>query len=47
MDPSGVYGMGVVEVEDETQLLDLINHDPAAAINTYEHYPMRAVMPGR
>jgi uncharacterized protein len=45
-DPAGVYGMGVVEAENEDELLDFMNNDPAAAINRYEHYLMpRAVMP--
>jgi uncharacterized protein YciI len=45
MDPKGVYGMGVVEVENEEQLNEFIKNDPAATINYYEHYPMRAVVP--
>jgi uncharacterized protein YciI len=43
MDPAGVYGMGILEVDSEAQLLALLKNDPAAAINTYEHFPMRAV----
>ncbi|MGZ3778274.1 MAG: YciI family protein [Mucilaginibacter sp.] len=47
-DPAGVYGMGVVEAENEEALLDFINNDPAATINHYEHYLMlRAVLPGK
>jgi len=45
MDPKGVYGVGVVEVETEEQLKELIKNDPATSINRYEYYPMRAVMP--
>ncbi len=45
LDPNGVYGIGVVEVEDEEQLKELIKNDPAATINKYEYYPMRAVTP--
>ncbi len=45
-DPAGVYGMGVVEAENEEELLDFMNNDPAAIINDYEHYLMlRAVLP--
>jgi len=45
-DPAGVYGMGVVEVENEEELIDFMNNDPAATINRYEHYFMpRAVRP--
>ena len=47
-DPAGVYGMGVVEVENEEELIDFINNDPAATINRYEHYFMpRAVRPSK
>jgi uncharacterized protein YciI len=45
MDPKGAYGMGVVEVENEEQLQELTGNDPAAKINTYEYYPMRAITP--
>jgi uncharacterized protein YciI len=46
MDPKGVYGLGVVEVDDEAQVQDIIANDPASQINTYEYYPMRAVLKG-
>jgi uncharacterized protein YciI len=45
LDPLGVYGMGVVEVENEEQLRALTANDPATGINTYEYWPMRAVTP--
>lgn len=45
MDPKEVYGIGVVEVADEQQLKELIKNDPAASINRYEYFPMRAVIP--
>ena len=45
LDPKGVYGMGVIEVENEEQLQELTTNDPAARINTYEYWPMRAVTP--
>lgn len=45
MDPKGAYGMGVVEVEAEEQLLELTKNDPASSINQYEYYPMRAITP--
>ena len=50
MDPKGGYGLGIVEVENEQQLISLIDKDPAAKINKYEYYPMRAVtkiIPGK
>ncbi|HVW13571.1 MAG TPA: YciI family protein [Mucilaginibacter sp.] len=47
-DPAGVYGMGVVEAENEEELADFMNNDPAVSINRYEHYLMlRAVMPSK
>jgi len=44
MDPKEVYGLGIVAVDDETQLAHLIENDPASKINTYEYFPMRAVV---
>ena len=43
MDPKAVYGLGVIEVDDEEQVRTFIENDPASAINTYEYYPMRAI----
>jgi uncharacterized protein YciI len=47
MDPKSIYGVGVVAVDDERQLKELIDNDPATSINDYEYYPMRAVMPAK
>ena len=47
MDPKGPLGMGVVEADDEEQLKEFIRHDPAATINNYEYYLMRAVIPAK
>jgi uncharacterized protein len=42
MDPKGVFGVGIIEVEDESMLADFEKNDPALkAGNTYEVYPMR------
>jgi uncharacterized protein YciI len=46
MDPVGVYGIGVIQAENEDQLRTLIDGDPAKTINRYEYWPMRAVHPG-
>ena len=46
MDPAGVYGIGVIQAENEDQLRTLIDGDPAKTINRYEYWPMRAVHPG-
>ena len=43
-DPKGAYGLGIVGVDTEDELRSLINQDPAGKINSYEYYPMRAVV---
>src|SRR5690348_2433676 len=43
MDPKGVYGTGVVSVENEDHLKQIIADDPANGLNQYEFYPMRAI----
>ena len=43
-DPAGVYGFGVVSAENEQQVKDFINNDPALSINRVEYYPMMAVV---
>jgi len=45
MDPKGVYGLGLVAVDDPAQVNDFIAGDPATAINRYEVFPMMAVTP--
>ena len=42
-DPNGAYGLGVVEVDDEEQLKEILEKDPAVPLNRYEYTPMRAV----
>jgi uncharacterized protein YciI len=44
LDPAGVFGMGIVTVDDEEEVKALIAGDPAGQINYYEYYPMRAVV---
>jgi len=46
MDPKGPYGLGVIAVDDEAEVTAFIANDPASKINTYEFYPMRAVVKG-
>jgi uncharacterized protein YciI len=45
LDREGVYGLGVVAVDDEQEVQDLIANDPASKINNYEYFPIRAVVP--
>ncbi len=44
LDPKGVYGFGIVSVDDEDQLNEFINNDPSLRINTVEYYPMIATV---
>lgn len=45
MDPSGVYGFGVLVVDSEEEVKSFIAGDPAGKINKYEYYLMMAVVP--
>ena len=45
LDPAAVYGLGVIAVDNEQQVKELIDQDPASGINTYEYHPMMAVVP--
>ena len=47
LDPQGGYGLGIVEVENEQQMQDMIASDPANGLNQYEYYLMKAVTPRR
>ncbi len=45
MDPQGVYGIMVYQAEDETEMRELLDHDPANRILRYDVLPMpRAVV---
>jgi len=44
MDPKGGYGVAVVAVDSEEQLNQIVADDPANGMNSYEIYPMRAVI---
>ncbi|WP_018616129.1 YciI family protein [Segetibacter koreensis] len=45
LDPKGVYGLGIIAVDNEEQVKTLIDNDPASAINKYEYHRMMAVVP--
>lgn len=45
LDPKAVYGFGVVAADNEQDVKDFIAGDPANKINSYEYYPMLAVVP--
>lgn len=42
-DPKGGYGVGIVQVDDQHQLNDLIANDPANGLHVYEVHPIRAM----
>lgn len=46
-DPEETYGLGIVAIEDEARLKEIIAQDPAAQINRYEYYPMHAIVSSR
>jgi uncharacterized protein YciI len=47
LDPKEVYGLGIVSVDNEQEVKDLIANDPAGKINKYEYFPIKAVVPTR
>ena len=44
LDPSEVYGLGIVAVDHEQEVKEFIANDPAASINKYEYFPMKAIV---
>ena len=45
MDPKGIYGIGIYNVQDEMEMRRLILMDPANGLLQYEIFPMpRAVL---
>ena len=47
MDPKEVYGLGIIAADNEAEVKEFIANDPAAAINRYEYFPMKAVVKER
>jgi uncharacterized protein len=47
LDPSEVYGLAIVSVDDEQEVKEFIANDPAAKINRYEYFPMKAMVPAK
>jgi uncharacterized protein YciI len=46
LDPKGVYGLGIIEVDDKDQARTFAANDPAvkSGLNQIEIYPMRAIL---
>jgi uncharacterized protein YciI len=47
LDPKAVYGLGIIAVESEQEVEEFIANDPASKINTYEYFPMKALVPAK
>jgi uncharacterized protein len=45
LDPNGAYGLGIIEVENEQEMQDMIANDPANGLNKYEYHLMKAITP--
>ena len=45
LDPNGVFGLEIISVDSEDQVIRLIENDPASRINKYEYHPMMAIVP--
>jgi hypothetical protein len=45
LDPNETYGIAIVGVDGQEDVIEFIKHDPAATINTYEFHPMMAIVP--
>jgi uncharacterized protein len=47
MDPGGVYGIGVYQVQDEAEMRRLIDEDPANGLLKYQVLPMPQAVVGK
>ena len=47
LDPNEIYGLGVISVDNEDEVKEFIANDPAASVNRYEYFPMKAIVPAR
>ena len=45
LDPAGAFGAGVVGVDDEQEIRDMVAGDPANELTRIEYFPMKAVLP--
>lgn len=44
-EPTTVYGLGIIAVDDEAEVDDFAKNDPASAIHTFEWHPINAIVP--
>ena len=47
LDPKGIYGIGIIAVDNEQEVKDFIAKDPATRINQYEYFEMKAMVPAK
>jgi uncharacterized protein len=40
MAPTGIYGLGILAAENESEVASMVKNDPANASNRYEYFPM-------
>jgi uncharacterized protein len=45
LDPKGIYGLGIIAANDDEEVKTFMAGDPANGLNTYEWFPMLAVVP--
>ena len=45
LDPNGGYGLGIIRVDSEEEVKQLMAADPANGLNIYEWFPMNAITP--
>jgi hypothetical protein len=45
LDPESIYGLGIVSVDDEQELSQFMENDPASKINKFEFFPIMATVP--
>lgn len=46
MDPQGLYGIGVYQVQNEAEMRNLLEQDPANGLLQYEVLPMASAVVG-
>jgi uncharacterized protein len=47
LDPKETYGLGIISADSEEEVKEFIANDPAAKINRYEYFPMKAIVPAK
>jgi len=47
MDPKGVYGIGIYEVQDEPEMTRMLDNDPAKGLLKYEVFMMPRLVIGK